>query len=109
GSINAKDKSIFLKESSSTLFQPIRPESSRLPESLLLGNNQDPPRLMWVKAGTQHESAFHLPSVVGTGLLLKECASSCDVYKRTGAPVDAIFNPPDNGFLRVNTCLHAWR
>lgn len=33
---------------------------SRLPESLLLGNNQDPPRLMWVKAGTQHESAFHL-------------------------------------------------
>ncbi|HFF8580889.1 TPA: hypothetical protein ACGEYZ_005168, partial [Klebsiella pneumoniae] len=78
GSINAKDKSIFLKESSSTLFQPIRPESSRLPESLLLGNNQDPPRLMWVKAGTQHESAFHLPSVVGTGLLLKECASSCE-------------------------------
>lgn len=39
----------------------------------------------------------------------RQCSLRCGVYKRTAAPVDAIFNPPDNVFLRVNTCLHAWR
>ncbi|HBA8483086.1 TPA: hypothetical protein J1072_003537 [Escherichia coli] len=56
-------------------------------ESLVFGIRRIPPRLTWLKAGTQHESARRSSSHCTVSLnLIRPCASGCG-NPRNGAAV----------------------